>query len=122
MHDFLIAKIETYYFSYEALQVMYSYLTDRKHRFKINNSFSNFVDLLICTLQGPILGPLLLAIYICDLFFFVEEETVTTYADDTALYSSSDNIVTVLENIENIELFRERERQLNQLWQWWKKF
>ena len=83
---------------------MYSYLTDRKHSFKIKNSFSNFIDLLICTLKGSVLGPFLLTIYICDLFFFVEEETVSTYADDTTLYSSGDNIATVLENIENIEL------------------
>ena len=30
VHDFLIAKLEAYGFSYEALKVMYNYLTDRK--------------------------------------------------------------------------------------------
>ena len=30
VHNFLIAKLETYGFSYEALKVMYNYLTDRK--------------------------------------------------------------------------------------------
>ena len=45
VHDFLISKLEAYGFSYEALKVMYNYLTDRKHRPEINNSFSDFIDL-----------------------------------------------------------------------------
>ena len=50
--------------------------------------------------QGSVLGPLLFNIYICDLFFFVEEDNVTSYADDTTPYSNGKNVVTVLENIE----------------------
>ena len=37
---------------------------------------------------------------ICDLFFFVEEDNVTSDADDTTPYSNGKNVVTVLENIE----------------------
>ena len=79
---------------------MYNYLTDRKHRTKVNNSFSDFIDLLLGVPQGSILGPLLFNIYICDLFFFFEEDNVTSYADDTTPYSNGKNVVTVLENIE----------------------
>ena len=100
VHDFLIAKLEAYGFSYEALKVIYNYLTDRKHRTKVNNSFSDFIDLLLGVPQGSVLGPLLFNIYICDLFFFVEEDNVTSYADDTTPYSNGKNVVTVLENIE----------------------
>ena len=99
MHDFLIAKLEAHGFSYEALQIMYNYLTDRKHS-KVNDYFSNFIDLLLGVLQGSILSPLLFNIYICDLFFFVEEDNVTSYAEDTTPYSDGKNVVTVLENIE----------------------
>ena len=74
------------------------------HRQKIQNrishSFSNFIDLLIDVPQDSILGLLLFNICICDLFFFVEEENVTSYADDTTPYSDSDNAVTILEDIE----------------------
>ena len=52
VHDFLIAKLEAYGFSYEALKVIYNYLTDRKHRTKVNNSFSDFVDVLLGVSQG----------------------------------------------------------------------
>ena len=99
VHDFLIAKLEAYGFSFEALKVMYNYLTDRKHRTKVNNSFSDFIDLLLGVPQVLILGPLLFNIYICNLFFFVEE-IVTSYADDTTPYSNGKNVVTVLGNIE----------------------
>ena len=98
VHDLLIAKLEACGFSYEACKVMYYYLTDRKHRTKINDSFSSFIDLLLGVPQGSILGPYLFNIYICNLFFFVEEDNVISYADDTTPYSNGKNIVTVLEN------------------------
>ena len=100
VHDFLIAKLQAYGFSYEPLKVMYNYLTDRKHRTKVNNSFGDFIDSLLGVPQGSILGPLLFKIYICHLFFFVEEDNVTSYADDTTPYSKGKNVVAVLENKE----------------------
>ena len=39
VHDFLIAKLEAYGFIYESLKPINSYLTNRKHRTKINSSF-----------------------------------------------------------------------------------
>ena len=57
VRDFLIAKLEAYGFSYEALKIMYNNLIDRKHRTKVNDSFSEFIDLLLGVTQGSILGP-----------------------------------------------------------------
>ena len=37
LHDFLMAKLETYGFTYESLKLINSYLTDRKHITKINS-------------------------------------------------------------------------------------
>ena len=51
VHDFLIAKLEAYGFSYEALKVMYNYLTDRKHRTKVNNLM---ILLTYCWVSGKI--------------------------------------------------------------------
>ena len=91
VHDFLIAKLEAYGVSCEALKVMYNYLTDRKHRTKVNYYFSDFTDLLLGVPQGSILSPLLFNIDICDLFFFVEEHNFTSYADDATPCSNGKN-------------------------------
>ena len=79
---------------------MYNYLTDRKHRTKVNDSFSDFIDLPLGVPQGLILGPYLFNIYIWDLFLFVEENNVTSYADNTTPCPNGKNVVTVLENTE----------------------
>ena len=79
---------------------MYNYLADSKHRTKVNDSFSDFIDLLLGVPQGSILGPLLFSIYICGLFFSVEEDNATSYTDDTTPYSNGKSVVTVLENLE----------------------
>ena len=69
------------------------------HKVIIKHSFSYFVELLLVAPQGSILGAVLFNIYTCDLFFFVEEDNVTSYADDIAPYANGKNVVTVLENI-----------------------
>ena len=85
-------------FSYEVLEVINNYLTNKKHRTKVNVSFSDFIDLLLGAPQGSILGLLLFDIYICDIFFVGED--VTRYADDTTLHSSGKSIVTnIVKNI-----------------------
>ena len=97
VHDFLIAKLGAYGFSYEALKI-------RKHRTKVNYSFSDLIDLPLGVPQGSILGPLLFNNYIYDLFFFVEEDNVISYADDTTLYPNGRNVVTVLEGKGSLQL------------------
>ena len=54
VHDFLTAKPEAYGFSCEALKVMYNYFKDMKHRTKENDSFCDFIDLLLGVPQGSI--------------------------------------------------------------------
>ena len=67
-HELLITKLNAYGFDNSSLTFIYSYLSERKQRTKINSSFSCW-KILFGVTQGSILGPLLFNAYICDLFF-----------------------------------------------------
>lgn len=67
-HDLIIAKLEAYGFQIESLRLIYDYLSNRKQRVKINESYSSWSDIEYGVPQGSILGPLLLT-YIFVIFF-----------------------------------------------------
>ena len=58
-HEFIITKLNSYGFSRFDLNSAYSYLSDRKQRAKINNSYSKWLAIMFGVHQGSILGPLL---------------------------------------------------------------
>ena len=82
-HGLLIAKLEAYGFDLSSLNLIFSYLSGRKQRTKVNNSFSKWSEISLGVPQGSILGPLLYNIYINNIFYVVDEDTVTNYADET---------------------------------------
>ena len=77
-----------------------TYLSNRKHRVKINSVYSIWKDISYGVPQGSILGPLLFNIHLCDLFYFLENTDIASYADDNTLYSAQKNRETVINTIE----------------------
>ena len=61
-HDLSIAKLAAYGVSEEALMYILSYLSNRIQCVRINNTYSEFENIITGVLQGSILGPLVQSI------------------------------------------------------------
>ena len=85
-HEFLIAKLHAYGFDTDALKFIYSHLKGRKQRTKISSPYTSFGEILFGVPQGSILGPLLFNVYICDLFYDIDDIDFASFADDNTPY------------------------------------
>ena len=99
-HELLIAKLDAYGFDKRSLVLIYNYLSNRKQRVKIDDSYSSWSEILYGVPQGSILGPLLFNIFTCDMFYFMEDFEIANYADDSTPFSTKINHELVVEELE----------------------
>ena len=99
-HDFIIAKLEAYGFHRDALKLIHDYLSNRKQRVKVNDTYSSWKDIFYGVPQGSILGPLLFNIHLCVLFYFLEDLDIASYADDTTIYTVNEKKESVISALE----------------------
>ncbi|KAL9961770.1 hypothetical protein ACROYT_G030788 [Oculina patagonica] len=117
-HDLLLAKLAAYGISPHSLNVLRSYLHDRRQRVRIGNVTSDVSAISRGVPQGSVLGPLLFNIFLNDLFYFIEEAKLSNYADDNQIYYSDVDPAKV-EYVLNKELavackwFRDNKMTLN---------
>ena len=86
-HDLIIAKLESYGFQIDTLKLIHNYLSNRKQRIKVNDTYSSWKNISYGVPQGSILSPLLFNIHLCNLFYFLEDLDIASYADDTTIYA-----------------------------------
>ena len=95
-HGLLIAKMRAYGLSKDACEFMSSYLSDRCQRVKISNSKSSWTPITKGIPQGSGLGPILLNVFMNDIFHFMEICDLVNYADDNTLSIIRNTIQLVL--------------------------
>ena len=99
-HDLIIAKLEAYGFHIDASQLIHDYLSNRKQRVKVNDAYSSWKDIFYGVPQGSILDPFSFDIHLCDLFYFLEDFDIASYADDTTIYKVSEKEESVIRALE----------------------
>ena len=86
-HDLIINEHHAYGFDIPSLKLMNSYFTSILQRVKITNSYSLWRLIKYGFSQGLILGPVLFNIFLCDLFFIIEDVDLASCADDNTPYA-----------------------------------
>ena len=101
-HQILLAKLENYGIRGKALDLLKSYLSDRKQYVHIENCKSQIRSVSCGVPQGSVLGPLLFLMFINDLPACCPLSKVRIFADDTTIFFHSDNIEEIISTARNI--------------------
>ena len=91
-HEILLSKLYLYGIRGTPRNWFESYLHDRRQYVKIDSTKSSYENITCGIPQGSTLGPLLFLLYVKDLPNSVDELSVRSFADDTNLFYSSDNL------------------------------
>ena len=91
-HDLIVQKLEDYGGDSKVINLVTNYLSDRHQRVRLSGQHSSMKTIMKGVFQGSILGPILFNIFMNDLSYAIDECTLFTYADDTQLFKSAEDI------------------------------
>ena len=107
-HDILLKKLEHYGVRGITLQLLKSYLQNRKQYVIVDGHKSQTKTVTIGVPQGSVLGPLLFLIYINDLPLATKRLNSILFADDTTLFTQNTNINSLINDMrEDLQLVSE---------------
>ena len=105
--NLLLAKLRANGFSTSALNLLYSYLKDRKQKVVMNNKTNSSEVVIAGVRQGSIDGPLLFNLFINDLILFLYTTVLSNYAENNNLYPiGDDKKETKRALVKNFQTFR----------------
>ena len=84
-HLSLLLKLRDMNFSHDSLQILSSYLSERRQYVQVEDKTSSLKPMFFGVPQGSILGPVLFNLYVVELSDQVTSSSIQ-YADDTTLY------------------------------------
>jgi hypothetical protein len=120
-HELLIAKLASYGFSAQAIQLLLSYLEYRFFHIKIDGTLSNPIPFKIGVPQGSVLGPLLFIIFINDIGSIKLHSELCLFADDSTLTSGNENHETLFKHVDEDLLLVNEWINFNRLLMNWSK-
>ena len=87
-HEILLDKLYAYGIRGKCYKLLKSYLSTIKQKTIIGKDYSKFNTINTGVPQGTILGPLLFILYVNDLLNNMPENSIMSYADDTAVIAT----------------------------------
>ena len=102
-HKLLLQKLENLNVNHDSIKYIKSYLENRNQITKFSNFISNEEKIKSGVPQGSILGPLLFLCFVNDLpQIFDKKCEFLSYADDTQLVFTAENIQSLKNKIEDV--------------------
>ena len=83
------------------LELVLSYLKDRKQTVNVKGKLSSFLDVLAGVPQGSILGPVLFNIFINDIYDFMSVCDLENFADDNTVTNTAEKTGDIIVNLED---------------------
>ena len=97
-HDFLLAKMHAFGFSKKVLNLMCSYLKNRKERLQTNSNFIAAKTIIAGVSQSSIDGPTLFKLFINDHVLFLTKTMLSNYNDNN-LFSIEKDVSKVKDTL-----------------------